>query len=115
MKIYGAITKEDYLDGGRYSILEKLDKGIVFFDGSDRVYAMDLGASHLDKTDLEGIKKSLGAPADKGVSDVDGDYYLEYGTGDVTVIFNAKDKTSAAEKVRIINKNMMSDAPQKII
>ncbi|ELK42072.1 hypothetical protein D478_10895 [Brevibacillus agri BAB-2500] len=33
VKRYGAVVKKDFLDGGQYAVLEKLDDGIVFLTG----------------------------------------------------------------------------------
>lgn len=112
VKKYGTITKKDFFDGGKYSQLEKLEKGIVYFDGKNRVYAIDLGAIHLDKTNLKEIKTAMGAPKVEEISDIDNEYFLMYESGDVTVYFYAKNKEAPVETIRIINKQMISEAPQ---
>ncbi|MGD8191452.1 DUF4309 domain-containing protein [Brevibacillus ginsengisoli] len=106
LKKYGAVTEEDYYEGGKYSKLEKLNNGIVFFDDKNRVYAIDLAASSLDKTNLEEIKKALGSPVSEGVSDIDDSYCLTYETGNVTVNLSSKDNKSPVETISIINKNL---------
>ncbi|RNB87259.1 DUF4309 domain-containing protein [Brevibacillus fluminis] len=113
LKKYGPITKQDYYDGGQYTAFEKLGKGILYFDGHDRVYCMDLGSQWADKTELNAIKQALGAPNDEGVSDVDGDYYLYYVVGKIELFLAFDSKDAPLKSIRIINKQMITDFPQK--
>ncbi|EJL47851.1 hypothetical protein BAG01nite_18550 [Brevibacillus agri] len=113
VKRYGAVVKKDFLDGGQYAVLEKLDDGIVFFDGADRVYAIDLEGSRLGTATLEAIQQGWGTPVDEGESMVDGEYLLLYEAGDNSVFISAENKNSPPEKIRIINKKMLDEFPQK--
>ncbi|MGO0062512.1 hypothetical protein ACTID9_21240 [Brevibacillus fluminis] len=113
LKKYGPITKQDDYDGGQYTAFAKLAHGVLYFDGHDRVYCMDLGAQWADKTELNAIKQALGAPIDEGVSEVNGDYSLYYAVGEIEVYLGFDSKDAPLKSIRIINKQMISDYPQK--
>ncbi|ELK42071.1 hypothetical protein D478_10890 [Brevibacillus agri BAB-2500] len=44
---------------------------------------------------------------------VDGEYLLLYEAGDNSVFISAENKNSPPEKIRIINKKMLDEFPQK--
>lgn len=110
---YGAVTKEDFYEGGLYQEFEKLQNGIVYFDGSDRVYAIHLAASHMNETNLTTMLKALGTPIEQGVSMVDDKYILYYEAGDNSVFISADNLESPAQTIKIINKVMLDESPQK--
>lgn len=110
---YGAVTKEDFYEGGLYQEFEKLQNGIVYFDGSDRFYAIHLAASHMSETNLAAIMEALGTPIEQGASMVDDKYNLYYEAGDNSVFISADNLESPAETIKIINKVMLDESPQK--
>lgn len=110
---YGAVTKEDFYEGGLYQEFEKLQNGIVYFDGSDRVYAIHLAASHMNETNLTTMLEALGTPIEQGVSMVDDKYILYYEAGDNSVFISADNLESPAQTIKIINKVMLDESPQK--
>ncbi|WP_056496065.1 hypothetical protein [Brevibacillus sp. Leaf182] len=111
--LYGKVTKQDYWDGGRYEVFEKLESALIYFDGQDRVYGIDLAGLHLNETNLDSIRKNLGAPVSEEKSMVDQDYVMFFEAGDNSVFISAKDEQSPADKIRIINKKMIEESPQK--
>ncbi|NRR23673.1 hypothetical protein [Brevibacillus sp. MS2.2] len=111
--LYGKVTKQDYWDGGRYEIFEKLESALIYFDGQDRVYGIDLAGLHLNETNLDTIRKNLGAPVSEEKSMADEDYVMFFEAGDNSVFISAKDEKSPADKIRIINKKMIEESPQK--
>ncbi|WP_429845427.1 hypothetical protein [Brevibacillus sp. FIR094] len=111
--LYGKVTKQDYWDGGRYEVFEKLESALIYFDGQDRVYGIDLAGLHLNETNLDTIRKNLGAPVSEDKSMADQDYVMFFEAGDNSVFISAKDEQSPADKIRIINKKMIEESPQK--
>lgn len=111
--LYGKVTKQDYWDGGRYEVFEKLESALIYFDGQDRVYGIDLAGLHLNETNLDTIRKNLGAPVSEDKSMADEDYVMFFEAGDNSVFISAKDEQSPADKIRIINKKMIEESPQK--
>ncbi|MGG4455942.1 hypothetical protein [Brevibacillus porteri] len=111
--LYGKVTKQDYWDGGRYEVFEKLESALIYFDGQDRVYGIDLAGLHLNETNLDTIRKNLGAPVSEDKSMTDQDYVMFFEAGDNSIFISAKDKKSPADKIRIINKKMIEESPQK--
>ena len=112
IQLYGGVTQEDFYEGGLYQAFERLQGGIMFFDGSDRAYAIHLDETHLDRTDLAAIKNALGTPVEEGISMVDGQYVLFYEAGDNSVFISAPDSASPVTRLKIINKKMMEESPQ---
>ncbi|MEK3741178.1 MULTISPECIES: hypothetical protein [unclassified Brevibacillus] len=112
IELYGRVIKEDYYDGGRYQAFENLSGGIVYFDGKNRVYAIDLAGEHLNQTNLNVIRQQLGTPVAQGQSMVDEKFDLYYEAGENSVFISAKDEHSPVEKIRIINKKMLDESPQ---
>lgn len=111
--LYGKVTKQDYWDGGRYEVFEKLNSALIYFDGQDRVYGIDLAGLHLNETNLDTIRKNLGAPVSEEKSMADEDYVMFFEAGDNSVFISAKDEQSPADKIRVINKKMIEESPQK--
>lgn len=110
---YGKVIKQDYWDGGQYNIFEKLEGALLYFDGQDRLYAIDLAGHRLSETKLETIRKNLGAPVSEDKSMADQDYVMYFEAGDNSVFIHAKDEQSSADKIRIINKKMIEESPPK--
>lgn len=106
---YGKVTKVEVYEGGIYYAFEKLPEGIFYFDNKSRVYAIHLSASYLSETNLTKIIDTLGPPVEQGESLVDGDYTLFYKAGDNEIFISAESSESSVDKIRIINKKMLSD------
>ncbi|MEJ8547961.1 DUF4309 domain-containing protein [Brevibacillus borstelensis] len=111
---YGQVTSKDFYDGGQYHAFEHLQRGFVFFNGKEQVYAIDLSGYHLSTTSLEEIKKALGTPASEGADEMDGGWLLVYEAGDNTVYLHAEDAKFPVEKIRVINKKILEESPQNL-
>lgn len=110
---FGSVREKGFYDGGQYHAFEHLAGGIVFFDGQDRVYAFDLTGDFLNTSRIDEVKKQLGKPTEEGVNQVDGGWFLLYQAGDNMLILDAADAQSPIEKIRVINKKMVEENPQK--
>ncbi|WP_232695904.1 hypothetical protein [Brevibacillus daliensis] len=114
MKKYGAVTETNFYEGGEYHAFEKLDQALLFFDGKERLYAIDIGSKYLSTTDSQNLKKAVGKPDYDGMDDSTGGYTITYQAGDNSVFISAADDKSPVEKIRIINKKMIEEAPQEL-
>ncbi|RNB56144.1 hypothetical protein EDM57_13000 [Brevibacillus gelatini] len=72
-----------------------------------------MAGSRLGTATLETSQQGWGTPVDEGESMANGKYLLLYKAGDNSVFISAENKTSPPEKIRIINKKMLDEFPQK--